>query len=437
MYFLAKKISFSAAGDALMVKMLPRNYHGLAHIADFIGKGDARLVNLETILSNFDCFPSAYSGGTWVNARPEILNELLRFGFNMFGCANNHSMDYSYDGLISTMHELGKSGVAYAGIGLGLEQASAPAQLLTESGRVMMISICSTFSDAARAGSGAGALPPRPGLNPLRVNTVYTVTPEHMRVLREIAEVTKINGERDNAVRAGFALPDVEGRFNFSGIQFQEGKIECKMTTCHPLDLSRTKADIAQALNHTDYVVVMAHSHQIKGEYYHEPDYFFETFCRACIDAGACAVIGGGTHQLKPIEIYKGKPIFYSLGNFVFQNNSVEFLPPDFMEKYGLPPDSTTEEGLNARSKNNTVGLHMDISNYRSVLPYFEMEGGCLKRLSLLPIELGFNLSVDLKGLPYVAGNEEAKNIFEQLRQISEPYNTKMLLKNHIIEVCL
>lgn len=434
---MAKTMSFSAAGDALMVKTLPKDYHGLAPVADFIRQGEARLVNLETVLSNFDCFPSTYSGGTWVNARPEILDELLCFGFNMFGCANNHSMDYSYDGLVSTMNVLEKSGVAYAGIGKSLEQAAAPTQLSTKAGRVMMISICSTFDDAARAGYDAGALPSRPGLNPLRINTIYTVTQEHMKALHEIAAATKINGEKNNSVRAGFTPPDAAGCFDIGGIKFQEGETEGKMTVCHPLDLSRTKAGIEQALNQADYVVVIAHSHQIKGEEYHEPDYFFETFCRACIDAGACAVIGGGTHQLKPLEIYKGKPIFYSLGNFAFQNNSVELLPPDFMEKYGLSPDSTAQQGLNARSKNNTVGLHTDISNYRSVIPYFEMEGNCLTRLTLMPIELGFDLDDSLKGLPYAAKSDEAKSIFEQLRQISEPYNTKMFLKDNIIEVCL
>ena len=255
--------------------------------------------------------------------------------------------------------------------------------------------------------------------------------------MREIALSTKINGERNNSVSAGFTPPDAEGRFVLGGIYFQEGEQEGKTTTCNPLDLSRTQAGIKQALNQADYVVVIAHSHQIRGEHYHEPDYFFETFCRACIDAGACAVIGGGTHQLKPLEIYKGKPIFYSLGNFAFQNNSVELLPPDFMEKYGLSPDSTTEQGLNARSKNNTVGLHTDISNYRSVIPYFEMEGECLTRLNLMPIELGFDLDDSLKGLPYVAKEDDAKIIFEHLDKISKPYNTKMLLKDHIIEVCL
>ena len=40
---------------------------------------------------------------------------------------------------------------------------------------------------------------------------------------------------------------------------------------------------------------------------------------RRMIDAGADAVIGGHPHQVQDTDVYKGKPIFYSLGNFVFE----------------------------------------------------------------------------------------------------------------------
>lgn len=40
---------------------------------------------------------------------------------------------------------------------------------------------------------------------------------------------------------------------------------------------------------------------------------------RLMVDAGADAVIGGHPHRVQDTEQYKGKPIFYSLGNFVFE----------------------------------------------------------------------------------------------------------------------
>lgn len=53
-------------------------------------------------------------------------------------------------------------------------------------------------------------------------------------------------------------------------------------------------------------------------EYNSKPDPVQIKFARLFIDSGADAVIGSHPHVVEPIETYKGKPIFYSLGNFVF-----------------------------------------------------------------------------------------------------------------------
>ena len=52
------------------------------------------------------------------------------------------------------------------------------------------------------------------------------------------------------------------------------------------------------------------------------PADFIPIFARAVIDAGADVFVGHGPHVLRGIEIYKGKPIFYSLSNFIFQNET-------------------------------------------------------------------------------------------------------------------
>jgi poly-gamma-glutamate synthesis protein (capsule biosynthesis protein) len=54
------------------------------------------------------------------------------------------------------------------------------------------------------------------------------------------------------------------------------------------------------------------------GEYRRQPERRKKEFARAAIDAGADAVLGHHPHWVQPVEIYRGKPIFYSLGNFVF-----------------------------------------------------------------------------------------------------------------------
>ena len=46
-------------------------------------------------------------------------------------------------------------------------------------------------------------------------------------------------------------------------------------------------------------------------------------FAKAAIDAGADAFLGTGVHVLRGIEIYKGRPIFYGLGEFFRQMDVV------------------------------------------------------------------------------------------------------------------
>ena len=76
------------------------------------------------------------------------------------------------------------------------------------------------------------------------------------------------------------------------------------------------KRDIAAArAAGADVVVVMPHW----GVEYTAPPYGTQQrLGRAAIDAGADMVIGDHPHWVGAMEVYKGKPIWYSLGNFVF-----------------------------------------------------------------------------------------------------------------------
>ncbi len=50
-----------------------------------------------------------------------------------------------------------------------------------------------------------------------------------------------------------------------------------------------------------------------------EPLECVSQFAHEAIDAGADLVVGHGSHTVLGIEIYRGRPIFYGLGNFFFQ----------------------------------------------------------------------------------------------------------------------
>ena len=430
-----RTLTLVAAGDAFMVQRFPASYSVAPELKSWIMSGDARLVNFECVVNDGSCPPAAWSGGTWAVMRPEVMPDLFAYGFNGCGCANNHSLDYSKEGLFMTIAALDKAGIPHCGTGKDLQEASAPAFIDTPNGRVAFISVNAEFHPDARAGLTTSRSPGRPGMNALRSKMKYFVTPEHMAVLKEIAAGTMINGSRVLNQAAGFTAPDAPGTFVFGKIAFQEAEKEGRTSWCDPNDLKRLKEDIEAASVRADAVVVLAHSHNIRGTQYYEPDYYFEEFCRAAIDSGATAVIGGGTHQLKGIEFRKGCPIFYSLGDFVFQNSVTPSVPPDFCEQYNVPLDSSAKVAHAARSKNGTVGLHMDRANFLTVVPKIEVVAGKVKRVTMMPLELHFAHDWSVNGLPRPADAQASADIEKQLAKLSDEYGTDIVrLPNGILE---
>lgn len=432
------KTVVTAGGDALQIRPFPDGYSA-EPIRNLVKQGDVCLSNLECVISEYDKCGSAYSGGTWVCTRPCVLDEFLQFGFNLFSLANNHSMDYSYGGLLSSIEEMEKRNLKFAGIGRDLQEANRAAVLETTGGKIALISVSSSFTDAARAGYTTPYLPGRPGLNPLRFSESYTVSKEHLEALREVRGATKMFAAEEKRIRDGFSQPEKEGSLRFGSMSFSVGEAEGRHSVCHKGDKERILSEIRRAKTEEgcDRVFVMFHSHQIDGALPTTPDQFAVEFCHAAIDAGADGIFGGGTHQLKPIELYNGKPIFYSLGDFCFQNNLVEVLPADFMEKFGLSPDSTAEEGLFARSRGGKVGLDHDKNNYLTVIPRVTYEDEALSEIILYPISLGFEKEGAAKGIPYLADSADTEEIFSVLKEISAPYGTSLSLEGGTIKVRL
>jgi len=83
-------------------------------------------------------------------------------------------------------------------------------------------------------------------------------------------------------------------------------------------DFEKIKKDIENAKSQADILIVSLHAGE---EYAAEPTQFQIEFSKAAIDAGADLVIGHHPHVVQKSEKYKDKWIFYSLGNFVFDQS--------------------------------------------------------------------------------------------------------------------
>lgn len=91
-----KSLNVTATGDSLIMKRFPKEYSAdFLILKGFIEKCDVKITNLETNISDYQHFASSFSGGTWLNTTPDVLDDFTEYGFNYYSFANNHTMDYS------------------------------------------------------------------------------------------------------------------------------------------------------------------------------------------------------------------------------------------------------------------------------------------------------------------------------------------------------
>lgn len=430
----SNKMSFSACGDCFITRRLPDKGDNFSKVSSIIKKAEARFANLEITIHNDEGYPAAFSGGTWAKAKPPVLEDIKSYGFNLLGWANNHSGDYSHGGMEATARYLDQYGFIHAGVGKNLAEASKPVYLDCPSGRVALIAAVSTFHESAIAGEQRRDCQGRPGVNPLRFNEVFTVSSEKIATLKSIAQMSGINNYSDLMIKEGFMKPSQEGDFLFGKHIFREGKEEGRYTSPHEGDMARIIKSISEAERQADYVIVSIHSHEMSGMSKEKPDKFLETFSRRCIDAGAHAILGHGPHILRGIEIYRNRPIFYSLGNFIFQSETVESLPSDFYQKYKLGNEDNVADALDFRTNKDTIGLGANPSVWESVIPLWTMENGKLKELELHPIKLGFGEPRYQRGWPEPANTVAP---LEKLAVLSECFSTEILIDDCIGRVKL
>ena len=396
------------AGDALIQRRIPANHPGAEGIRQWVQGADARFFNLETTIfrESEGLWGNSLNGGSYLRADPEVLEDLKAYGFNMTAFCNNHSLDYDIPGLLRTMENVTESGLVHAGCGKNLDQAAAPAYLDLDDGRVALISFTASmnteFQGVGIAGRQSRRVPGRPGPNQLRVKETLIVTEEQMKLLETIADETQVNGALTISRAEGYTPPATPGTLDYGKhIHFRVGEKPHKETKCHPADLERLRDSIRQARFQSDVVLISIHAHQLAGTSKEQPAAFLEEFAHHAIDNGADAVIGHGPHLLRPMEIYKGKPIFYSLGDFIMHNENMPYCPEDYYEKYGFSSNDMMHDLLQKRTKNFTVGLMSTPKMMETVLPRWEVdENGNVKNLELLAVELGLGTGKGKAGNP-------------------------------------
>ena len=176
-------------------------------------------------------------------------------------------------------------------------------------------------------------------------------------------------------------------------------------------------------------MIVTIHCHQNSHAYQQYsfdsdvPDFLVELAHKA-IDNGADVFIGHGVHTLRGVEIYKGKPIFYGVSNFINElaQSSVPQNPGGELtqaEASNLDP-----EGFPFTTSNNLEAL-LTTSHY---------EGGHLTEVKLFPVDLGRDRKRPLsrQGIPMTPSPEVARQILEKVQTISKPFGTTISIEDNV-----
>ncbi len=142
---------------------------------DLLRGADVTHAHLEIPLAELDdpdVFGAAEGALSWMRGPTAIAEELRALGVDLVSAASNHSLDWSYGGLRSTVAALDAVGLPHAGIGADLAAARAPAFADTAVARVALVSATSSFPAFARAGAARVDARGRPGINPQRYLSV-------------------------------------------------------------------------------------------------------------------------------------------------------------------------------------------------------------------------------------------------------------------------
>ncbi|MBO4289925.1 MAG: CapA family protein, partial [Lachnospiraceae bacterium] len=119
--------------------------------------------------------------------------------------------------------------------------------------------------------------------------------------------------------------------------------------------------------------------------------------------------------------------IFYSIGNFLFETETVSLQPYDAFYNKKMPLDTRVGAYMDARSQNGTRGFGIQKNIWRAVLPSITFENGRITAVSLHPIELGMDLPRGRKGVPVLRRDEDT---LQYLAELSAPYGTRIEIRD-------
>jgi poly-gamma-glutamate synthesis protein (capsule biosynthesis protein) len=327
---------------------------------------------------------------------PAALDALTMLGFNLLALSGNHAFDLRATGIRNTLREADSRKIVHAGTGNNIAEAVAPGYLHTPGGTIALIA-----SASGLIVPGASATAERPGVNELRVEA----------------------GQHENE-----ATEDLPG---------------APANTPNPEDSRRILHSIRDARQRADIVIVYQHNHVFGNHSFSTiftegmperlaPNEWLKKWTHDEIDAGADIVVMHGAPLLHGVEIYHGRPIFYDLGNFIYN------VPPmlTYIDEPMAWESVVASVQFGGRSQGQSQGQY---------------QRQPLRSISLRPVVLNNigegqpdvhgeytnNQFLQTRGLPSSPTGARAGYILQRLANASKPFGTTIEVKGERAEITL
>ncbi len=442
---------YAATGESLISRALkPYREPRYLQLRDLLHSADVRTSHAEMLFHNYEDPPTYRPGGTYMRCDPRFLDDLKWMGIQIMSTANNHSYDYGENGVLRNLGYMEQYNMPHAGTGGNMGEAAKPSYVDTPKGRFAMIAATSSGPIAGRAGEARRDVMGRPGSNFIRWTQYWTVERQQFDALKQVADKlgwTQQAAQR-RAVLGGATHSDTEVLLMDHG-QYEEdassrfvlGESFTKKSVINKNDLDRNVRSVRDAARMADWVVFTIHNHE-GGATPNEPSDHIKELAHAVIDAGAHAFVGHGPHQDRGMEIYKGRPIFYALGDFVLENDSVELVPQDNIERQNLGWESTPADFYDVRagydaSNKPTRGQSVQPIRWQSTMPLISFKNRELSKIELHPVDLGFGKPRSMQGRPLLADGAVAREILERFQDFSRPFGTRINIQGNSASVVL
>jgi poly-gamma-glutamate capsule biosynthesis protein CapA/YwtB (metallophosphatase superfamily) len=440
------RVALALCGDIMPSRRLAvfREPEFLA-LREVLRAADGCFANLESMVVRYGEGTPAIRTGTHMVTEPELLEDLKWFGFSMVSCANSHSLNFGEAGLLLQNRYLDAAGIIHAGTGENLRQASSPAYVDTPSGRVALVAATSHLpSEQNRAANQRVDFPGKPGVNALGFETTLVVDRESLTALKRLGASLGLDRQRQRVVDHGFHTASEIGMANeteytYRGDRYQLGEAFDIRTSCNEDDAEENLRQIREARRQADWVIMSLHNQDLIGrswltaqkrtEIAAQPD-FVRDFAHRCIDAGADVVAGHGPHILMGIEIYREKPIFYSLGNLIMQNETLRHIPAYPFDRFDLDARSTPADFFDHRTANGTKGHPASPEFWQAMVAVCRFEKRQLSEIELYPVDMGFGRPRPQRGRPLLADEKLGKTILDRIARLSKPFGTQVEQRN-------